>query len=62
MKRTIEYSPLFGDYSHVVMIDKIAHLSKDDTGEVTRIHLLNGDVLLSGDSIKTLDARINHEG
>ena len=62
MNRTIEYSPLRGDYSHVVMIDKIAHMSKDETGEVTRIHLVNGEVLLSGDSIKTLDARINHEG
>jgi hypothetical protein len=62
MKKTIEYSPIRGDFSHVVMIDKIAHLSKDETGEVTRIHLTNGEVLLSEDSIKTLDARINHAG
>ena len=62
MKKTIEYAPLFGDYQHVVMVDKIAHLSKDETGEVTRIHSMNGEVLLSGDSIRTLDARINHDG
>jgi len=61
MKKTIEYSPLSGGDIRVVMIDKIAHISTDETGEITRIYLINGEKLLSRDSIKTLNARINHE-
>lgn len=49
-----------------VMIDKITHLTKekednDVDEDVTLIHLVNGTVLRSHDSIRTLQARINND-
>lgn len=59
MKRTIEHSPKNSEFMEVVMIDKIVYLSKAPDGETTLIHLTTGAVLVSRDSMKTIQARID---
>lgn len=61
MNRMIWYDPIEGEYSEAVMIDKILRLSKSEDGEETLIHLVNGTILRSEDSMLTLRARINSE-
>jgi hypothetical protein len=59
MDACIEYSPVNGDTTLVVMTDKIVHLTKNANGDVTYIHCMNGDILEAEDSVRTLSARIN---
>lgn len=58
MKRTLTCNKKDSDFAQLVMIDKIAYLSKSQDGETTFIHLDNGEILATEDSIKTLEARI----
>lgn len=46
------------DYEHYVVVSRIVRLSKSDDGEVTFVHLDNGEVIQSSDSMKTISARI----
>ena len=58
----IDFYPVHGEFMQSVMIDKILRLSKTEGGEHTQIHLVNGEVLLTTDSMKTISARVNsHE-
>lgn len=59
MANIIRYNPANSEYDGAVMLDKITHLSKDDSGDLTLIHLSNREILYSVDSINTLEARIN---
>lgn len=64
--KMIEYDSADSLRSSSVMIDKITHLTKesedfDNVDDVTLIHLVNGTVLRSNDSIRTLQARINSD-
>ncbi len=59
MPKTIWYAPIDGECEEVVMIDLISHLSK--AGDDTIIHLTTGVQLMTHDSIRKLDARINTE-
>lgn len=59
MAKLLEYSAVDDPNSTEVMIDKIVRLSKSLDNEITYIHLINGEVLESNDSIRTLSARIN---
>ena len=56
--KTIRYENL-DDEELVVSVDQIVRLSKDWEGDITLIHLANGEVIRSRDSMKTLEARIN---
>tara|TARA_R110002012_G_C11247932_1_gene566304 strand:- start:6 stop:428 length:423 start_codon:yes stop_codon:yes gene_type:complete len=56
---TLRYSPVIGNYEGVIVVNKIARLSKGSCGEITYIHLMNGEIIESEDSINTLEARIN---
>lgn len=62
MAKMIRYNPANSEYDGAVMLDKITHLSKDDGGDLTLIHLTNREILYSIDSISTLEARINTSG
>lgn len=58
----MDYDP-FGtnhNYNHSVAVDKITHLTKYMIGgiDLTIIHLVTGQELMSKDSIKTLSARM----
>jgi len=57
--KTLRYSPIDSDYEHLVIIDKITRLSKSSDGEITNIHLINGEIIQSDDSINGIEARIN---
>lgn len=48
-------------YDQVIMVDKIVSLSKTPDGEYTLIHLMNGTVLRSYDSMNTIEARLNSD-
>ena len=66
---TLEYDPINEDetfrddydeiYPLVVMVSQIVRFTKSPDGEITYIHLANGEILSSSDSIKTLNARLN---
>ena len=60
-EKVLRFSPVSNEFSGLVAIDKITHLLKSQDGEITYIHLINGTVLESGDSINALEARINSE-
>lgn len=55
----IDFYPVHGEFMQSVMIDKILRLSKSEDGKYTLIHLVNGESLLTTDSMKTISARIN---
>ena len=57
--RVLNYSPAGREYMEVVMVDKIIRFSKSADGEITFIHLTNGEIIPSNDSLKTLEARIS---
>lgn len=65
MSKNRNSSPIFFDpgpqydYEHVVIVEHITHLTKSDDGDLTFIHLTNGTILTSSDSIKTLKAKID---
>lgn len=54
---TIRHSPINSKYSEVIVSSRIVYLSKDNEG-TTQIHLDTGEVLLSEDSMNTIEARI----
>ena len=56
--KLLNYSPADGEYTESVMIDKIVRFSKSADGEITFIHLANGEIIPSEDSLKTLEARV----
>jgi len=61
-KKIIIYQPLGYEFSAAVIVDKIVRLSKkNDEGDITIIHLDNGEELETETSINTLAARINSE-
>ena len=60
-QKAISFDSAGHNYGGVVMIGRIIRLSKSDDGEITFIHLDNGEVLESGDSMRTLEARINSD-
>ena len=60
-KKILTYESKLSGYQDVVMIDKIKRLEicKETSGETfVEIHLIDGEVLLSSDSLKTLSARL----
>ena len=60
--RTIEVEnadPNSSDYQLVIMLDKIVYADKQNGTDIARIHLVNGEILLSTDSLKTIQARID---
>ena len=68
--RMIDYDDADTRRPASVMVTHITHLTKESESsddnykpdvDVTLIHLVNGTVLRSGDSIRTLTARINHK-
>jgi hypothetical protein len=61
MRKTLSYEPIDEDSSFrgVIMVDKIVRLSKSDDGEVTYVHLINGEKIATLDSINTIEARLN---
>lgn len=61
MKNTISHDPVNSDFREVILKNKIIRLSKDPTGQITLIHLTNGEIIASNDSINTLEARINSD-
>ena len=58
MKKLLNYDAVDDENTTEVMIDKIVRFSKSKDNEITYIHLINGEILESNDSIKTLTARI----
>ena len=60
-KKILRYSPFGGDFAGLIAIDKILHINKSEDGEITYIHLVDGTILKSNDSINTLEARLNSE-
>lgn len=58
--KMLEYESL-GRYREVVVASKVVRLSKDpeDRGERCRIHLDNGEVVYSRDSLRTLESRMD---
>lgn len=58
MAKTLTFSPVDGEYNNTILIDKIVKLTKSSDG-MTFIHLTTGEVLVTDDSIRTLEARIN---
>jgi hypothetical protein len=56
--KLLRYEPINSEYEHVVVANKIVRLSKSKDGEITFIHLTNGEILKSSDSIKILEARL----
>lgn len=62
MNKAIWYTPLYGDYDEIVMINRITHIVKvedSEKGDYTLICLDTGEKIHVKDSIKTLEARIN---
>ena len=57
--KTLSYSPLKGEYYGEIVIDKIVRFSKSDDGEVTFIHLTNGEIIESDDKIVGLKSRLD---
>jgi hypothetical protein len=57
--KTITYDDEDALYSGVIVAKHIVRLSKTSDGRLTRIHLDNGDVVLSKDPMKVLQARID---
>jgi hypothetical protein len=55
--KTLSYETENGN--EVVVSDKILRFSKDWDADITKIHLINGEIINSTDSIKTLEARLN---
>lgn len=59
--KTLRYEALDG-WEGIVMVDKIVRMDKDISypgRALTRIHLTNGEVIPTMDSINTLEARLN---
>lgn len=61
MKRTLRYDAAGYDYELCVVEEYIVRFSKSADGELTYIHLSNGEELATLDSINTLEARLNSE-
>jgi len=59
--KTLTHSPADSNYHEVIITDKIVRLSKSEDGEITYIHLMNGEVIASEDSMNTIEARLNSE-
>ena len=57
--KTITYDDEGSPYNGVIVAKHIVRLSKTSDGKLTRIHLDNGEVVLSNDSMKCLQARID---
>ncbi len=56
--KTIRHSPVTGNYSQVLVIERIVYLSKKDD-DTTLIHLDTGEILESEDSMNVIEARMN---
>ena len=59
--KSLRHSPVDSEYSSVIIADKIVRLSKNEDGEITFIHLMNGEVIESEDSMNTIEARLNSD-
>lgn len=57
--KTLEYDPVESEYRGVIITSTIVRLSKSNDGETSFIHLNNGEVIETNDSINTLEARLN---
>lgn len=49
------------DYELAVSVDYVVRFSKSEDGSLTLIHLKNGEILLSKNSIRTLSERMEGE-
>jgi len=58
MSTTISHDAYNSEFREVIVVGRIVYLDKHPDGEKTRIHLDAGHVLLSNDSINTLQAKI----
>lgn len=56
---TFRYSKPNHGYEHAVVVEEIIRFSKSADGELTMMHLRNGETLISDDSLNTLEARYN---
>lgn len=66
--KTFWHSPVDSNYDEVIVKARVTRIRKhrplgaeEDNEKITEIHLDDGTVVLSEDSIKTLDARLNSE-
>lgn len=53
--------PLADGFPLIIPIAQINYLDKLNDTNIARIHLINGEVLLSTDSLKTIQAKIDLE-
>ena len=49
----------YDQYYLVIPIDKILYCDKEQYVDMVRIHLINGEILYSNDSLKTIQAKID---
>jgi hypothetical protein len=61
MSKTLRYSIPDSEYEGCILIDKITYMDKSNDGELTFVHLVNGETVTTDDSINTLEARINSD-
>lgn len=54
----VDFGDAHGDYAHTVRADRVVRMSKSEDGQITFVHLDNGEVLASDDSMKTIAARV----
>jgi hypothetical protein len=59
--KTFRHSPRDSNFSEVVVKEKVAYLKKNCDDRYTEIHLDNGTVIISEDSLNTLEARLESE-
>ena len=57
--KTLRFLPIGKVYGELVLVDKIVRLSKSEDGKVTFIHLIDGTILATSDSIRTINTRLN---
>lgn len=56
--KTLRFKPKNKEYCELIIIDKIVRFSKSEDGETTYIHLINGEIIASEDSVNTIEAKI----
>lgn len=59
MTRTLRFRPFQKDLDEIILVERIVRLSKRDNG-LTVIHFDGGEIE-TGDSINTLEARLNKD-
>ncbi len=57
--KTIRHDPVDSEYEEMIMVKRIIRLRKHQNDlDITEIHLDNKEIILSNDSMNTLEARI----